>query len=192
MPPAPLALGSLLQRFLRPPAHVQVANVDDATWRLVIGAGLVKRAIPMRLREGVLTVRVASSAWAQQLSMLRDELRAKLGQHGYKINDIRFSVGPVLPTRRLLGAPIFVPCLRPEVLPPSLEMAIAHVPDPALRLTLARAASANLAWQRSFVVAPPMHSPLPGLLPPEAMRPELTRPPPTRPEAPRRDGPSRR
>ena len=93
----------------------------------------------------------------------------------------------VLPTRRLMGSPIFVPYLRLDVLPHALEMAIARVPDPALRLTLARAASANLAWQRSTVVSPPMQSPLPGLMPPDRMLPEAMRS-----DAARRDGPSRR
>lgn len=171
MTSAPISLGSLLQGMLRPPAHLKPSNIDDATWRRVVGAGVVKRAMPLRLREGVLTVRVASSAWAQQLSMLREELCQRLSQSGYKIHDIRFSVGPVIPPRRLVGSSIFVPYLKPVPLPPALERVISLVPDPALRLTLARAASANLAWQRSVVVAPPLRSPLPGLLPPSIERP---------------------
>jgi len=156
----------LLGSFIKLPPHIRAANIDDATWKKVIGEGVVRRAIPLRLREGVLTVRVASSAWVQQLSMLRDELKQRLGTHGYKVTDIRFSVGPVLPPRRLIGAPIFVPYLKPVTLPPSLEYALSQVPDVALRMTLARAAAANLAWQRSTFVTPPLQSPMPGLLPP--------------------------
>ncbi len=171
MASAPTSLGSLLLGFLKPPPGVRPASIDDATWRRVVGPGVVRRAMPQRLREGVLTVRVATSAWAQQLSMLREDLCRKLTEHGYKVNDIRFSVGPVLAPRRLVGSSIFVPYRRPVPLPPSLEHVIAQVPDPSLRLALARAAAANLAWQRSTVVEQPLRSTLPGLLPPSVGRP---------------------
>lgn len=168
---APISLGSLLSGLLRPPAYLRPSNIDDNTWRDVVGHGVVRRAMPVRLREGVLTVRVASSAWAQQLSMLREDLCRRLTERGYKVQDIRFSVGPVMPPRRLAGSSIFVPYLRPVPLPPPLERVIALVEDPALRMTLARAASANLAWQRSVTVEPPLRSPLPGLLPPTTGEP---------------------
>ncbi|MCS6901914.1 MAG: DUF721 domain-containing protein, partial [Polyangiaceae bacterium] len=118
MSSAPICLGSLLQGFLRPPAHLRPSNVDDATWRRVVGPGVVRCAMPLRLREEVLTVRVSSSAWAQQLSMMREILCERLKEAGYKVRDLRFNVGPVHPPRRLLGSSIFVPYLHPLPLPP--------------------------------------------------------------------------
>ena len=121
----PLApLGSLLNKLVRPPEHVRQANVDDVTWNEVVGPGVGRRARPVKLRQGVLTVRVATSSWAQQLSMLRDDLRRRLSERGYTINDVRFSVGPVQAPRRLAGAPVFIPYRRAVPLPPRLERAI--------------------------------------------------------------------
>lgn len=176
MATAPVLLGALLQNALQPPTHLKPSNIDDGTWRRVVGAGVVRRAMPLRLREGVLTVRVASSAWAQQLSMLREELCERLRQNGYKVREIRFSVGPVIPPRRLVGSSIFIPYRKPVPLPPALVQALAFVPDPALRATLTRAAEANLAWQRSVTVEPPLRSELPGLLPPDRVYPERSKP----------------
>ncbi|RYE94369.1 MAG: DUF721 domain-containing protein [Myxococcales bacterium] len=158
-------IGTLLQKLVRPPEHVRLANVDDVTWNEVVGPGVGRRARPVRLKQGVLTVRVATSSWAQQLSMLRDDLKVRLAQRGYAITDVRFSVGPVQAPRRLVGAPIFIPYRRAVPLPPVLERVIGLVPDSSLRLILARAASANLAWQRSIVIEHPIQGNLPGLLP---------------------------
>jgi hypothetical protein len=163
---APASLGALLQGFLKPPAYLRPSNIDDATWRRVVGPGVVRCAMPLRLRDEVLLVRVSSSAWAQQLSMMRELLCERLTEAGYKVRDLRFNVGPVHPPRRLLGSSIFVPYLRPLPLPPPLEDALLQVQDVSLRLAIARAASANLAWQRSVTVDPPLRSPLPGLVSP--------------------------
>lgn len=170
MASAPVALGALLKGYLRPPGPL-TTNIDETTWRQVVGPTVARRALPLKLQAGLLTVRVATSAWAQQLSMMREELCRLLRERDYKVNDIKFSVGLVQPPRRLIGGPIFVPYRHPVPLPRTLEHAIAQIPDPVLRLTLARAASANLAWQRSVEVTPQLESPIVGLIPPAARPP---------------------
>jgi hypothetical protein len=47
-------------------------------WEAAVGPRVAARAEPISLRHGVLIVAVASSAWLQELSFLRDELKTRL------------------------------------------------------------------------------------------------------------------
>lgn len=167
----PSLLESLLHKFLKPPPGLHAAGIDDATWREAVGPAIVRRAIPQRLQDGTLYVRVATSAWAQQLSMLQETLREKLAERGYTVHKIRFSVGPVAPPRRLLGGPPLLPPVRPDPLPSGLMYELAQVHDHELRDVLARAAAVNLAWQKAIRAPNPPRSNLPGLYPPWLARP---------------------
>jgi predicted nucleic acid-binding Zn ribbon protein len=47
-------------------------------WQNAVGAQIASRARPTAIRNGILTVVVASSPWLQQLNFLKSELRNKL------------------------------------------------------------------------------------------------------------------
>jgi hypothetical protein len=146
----PVSLGSIVDSLFRPPATFRRHTIDDASWRKAVGANNVRRAVPIRLQDGVLLVRVASSSWAQQLSMLKSLVAERLAANGYEVRDIRFSVGVVQPPRRLLGIHVHISHRAPLPLPPLLSEQINQVPDPELREVIRRAAAINLTWQQAI------------------------------------------
>lgn len=114
---------------------------------MVVGLRIADRAHPITLERGVLLVRVTTSVWANELQMLAPELVARLRVRGYAVDQLRFRVGPLdmpdrPPERRTTRK---VP--PPVPLGADLKASIAEVADPDLRAVIARAASANLAWQ---------------------------------------------
>ena len=114
---------------------------------MVVGLRVADRAHPVTLERGVLLVKVTTSVWANELQMLAPELVARLRVRGFAVDKLRFRVGPLdmpdrPPERRVTRK---VP--PPVVLSAELKASIAQVSDPDLRAVIARAASANLAWQ---------------------------------------------
>ncbi|MBI4952708.1 MAG: DUF721 domain-containing protein [Myxococcales bacterium] len=132
-------LGGLKE--LRVPAHVDRA-LPLGEWEAAVGPRIAARARPVRIERGVLHVRTATSAWAAELSMLAEDIVAKLAARGIAVRGLRFSVGAlgdVRPAQRHHAA-------RPPVrLPPGVAAAVAEVEDPELRRALAHAASRSLA-----------------------------------------------
>lgn len=67
----------------------------DASWREAAGDTAFKHSRPASLRKGVVTVRVDSSTWMQELSMkkraLLKGLKRSLGKD--RITDIHFRIG---------------------------------------------------------------------------------------------------
>ncbi|MGH7856252.1 MAG: DUF721 domain-containing protein, partial [Candidatus Binatia bacterium] len=49
-------------------------------WEEVVGEILAARAEPIRIEDGKLVVRVANSAWMQELQFLKEEIRARLNE----------------------------------------------------------------------------------------------------------------
>ena len=69
----------------------QVA-IDRDTWRRLLGDRVAKRTEPGSLVGGVLTIHVASAPWAQELSLLTNELLERLKPLRLTINSLRFRV----------------------------------------------------------------------------------------------------
>jgi Dna[CI] antecedent, DciA len=69
--------------------------IPYGAWKEAVGAKIASRAAPLSLQSGTLTVRVTTSAWAQELSLLESDLRARLSEHGYLVERFRFQVGSV-------------------------------------------------------------------------------------------------
>jgi hypothetical protein len=150
----PEALDAILARAgesrfarVRPP-------VPSNLWREAVGARIAEHARPVWLQGGTLVLRVASSVWAHELSFLAEEVLARLRRLGVDARTIRFRVGSVpapahAPERRIARR---VPT--GTAIPPELSRVLERVDDPPLRVAIARAASANLAWQ-SAVQTPP-------------------------------------
>ena len=132
--------------------------IPPALWRDAVGARIAERAFPISLEEGTLLLRVPTSVWANELSLLSGDVCARLKERGVVARELRFRVGAVPPVerppeRRIARA---VPVVR-EV-PEELARVLATVTDPDLRHAIESAAAANLAWQT--VVRPAPQAPL--------------------------------
>jgi hypothetical protein len=150
----PESLGAILDRAgenrfarIRPPIARRV-------WYEAVGARIAERAQPISLTTGVLLLRVATSVWAHELSLLSDVLCLRLRERGIHVRELRFHVGAIAaldrpPERRRARV---VPVA--QTIPPALARFVAEINDPPLREAIARAAATNLAWQ-SVVRAPP-------------------------------------
>ncbi len=133
---------------------IPLAAVTSA-WPDAVGAAVARKAWPLRLaRDGTLHVAAESSTWANELSLLQDEilaaLRARLGDASPA--SVRFAVGPIPESEALpeaaadrAGEPLEVP---PEV-SREAAAAAAEIADPELRELVARAARASLLKARS-------------------------------------------
>jgi hypothetical protein len=142
-------IGLVLQRDagLRVPASVETSPVAFRDWEAAVGSRIAARARPVRLERGVLTVRTATSTWAQELALLSDPILAQLRARGVAVDTLRFRVGhveaPERPPQRdeVRTAPPEVP------LAPDLSARLAAIADPELRDAIAHAAAKNLGWQ---------------------------------------------
>lgn len=140
---APSPLGSLLEDARDATAHASGLAVDRENWRRAVGVRIASRAEPGRLRGSVLTVYVASAAWAQELSFLTNDILERVNKLGVPAKSLRFLVRPELSHKALTRkAP---PPQRRAPLPEELRQTLETVDDPELRDTIATAASLSLA-----------------------------------------------
>jgi hypothetical protein len=135
----PSTVGALLHASgkLRP----RNDRIDRDRWRSLLGERIGERTRPGTVRDGCLTVYVASAVWAQELTFLSPVIIERLTAGGFSVKELRFRVGDV-------GEPM---AKRPEVtkreappraeLPTALTERLAQVDDPALRAAIAEAAS---------------------------------------------------
>lgn len=118
-------------------------RIDAELWRRVVGPRISDRTRPGRLERGTLLVRVASAVWAQELSLLSDDIIGRLRASGLAVDALRFRVERLEPRPRV-AAPA-APAPPPEPLPADLERRLAEVDDPELRAAIAQAAGYSLA-----------------------------------------------
>ncbi len=135
----PSTVGSLLHASgkLRPKSN----RIDRDRWRSLLGERIGERTRPGEVRNGCLTVYVASAVWAQELTFLTPTIIERLAGDGLRVNELKFRVGDV-------GEPL---AKRTEVprreappkaeLPKGLTERLANVEDPALRAAIAEAAA---------------------------------------------------
>lgn len=90
----------MLDRYLAAcdPALALEARVRSA-WPGVAGETVARRARPLRIEGTTLWIEVASHAWAQELSFLREDLMARLCERVGEgaITEIRFQVAAAFP-----------------------------------------------------------------------------------------------
>lgn len=120
------------------------AHISLEQWQRAVGERLAVKTYPERIADGVLTVRVPSSTWAQELSLLSEVVLQRLVAAGHRVTRLRFhvSAGPVRPE-----APVTI--VRRAPLPSGLADSIARVDDPELRGALTEAAAYSLARKPS-------------------------------------------
>jgi hypothetical protein len=120
--------------------NARSANISIADWRRAVGERLAQKTHPERVSDGVLTVRVPSSTWAQELSLLSEVVLERLSAAGHRLQKLRFNVAGGRPV-----APTPVTVVRRADLPPALLESLARLDDPALCQVIAEAASWSLA-----------------------------------------------
>lgn len=135
--------GSAILRHLDPKLGHVVGVFHD-----VVGPRLARHATATLLRDGTLTVRCTSAAWAQTVTMMDQDLVRRLNE----------ALGAELVTRiyARAGAPSAAPQAEVEAPEPNpivpldparereLEQLVAQIPDPALRARVLAAARATL------------------------------------------------
>ena len=146
---APLSLGQVLvgaQQFV---AQQTGAFMTQDQWRAVVGERIAQNTRVGRLRDGVLQIKVSSSAWCSELSFLKADLLARLTRAGREVQDLRFQVseGARKPRRkasRFASQPLVE---APLELPLELQARLEKVEDSNLRAAIAEAALHSLRHQ---------------------------------------------
>jgi predicted nucleic acid-binding Zn ribbon protein len=121
------------------------AHITVAEWRRAVGERLAQKTHPERVSDGVLTVRVPSSTWAQELSLLSEVVLGRLGSAGHRIQKLRFHVAG---SKAPIEAKVTV--VRRAALPAALAESLARIDDPELRDAIAEAASLSLARKSPY------------------------------------------
>jgi hypothetical protein len=123
-----------------PILSARFAHIGLADWKRAVGERLAQKTYPERMQDGLLTVRVPSSTWAQELSLLSEVVLERLRAAGHRVQKLRFHVAA---GKSPLEPPVTV--VRRAELPGSLAASLARVEDPELRAAIAEAASLSLA-----------------------------------------------
>lgn len=146
----PTSLATLVRAVYPGRADQELASLHAFRWWFrAVPPRVYERALPVKLRSGVLTIHTANSTWASELSFLKPSLLASVQRHaqGAQIRDLRFKVGP-MPTLDRPGRERHAPEVPPlplSELPSTLARALASVRDDALRERIQTAASSALA-----------------------------------------------
>ena len=139
-------LGDVLASVLKDrglTAGLTLSGLQTA-WDEAVGPSIAAHARPEALKGGTLTIIVDSSAWMNQLSMMRldiiEKVRKAAGGGVEAVMDIRFRLGqPVAPVP-VRKEPPFVPkkrALGPED-KAEVEDAVGAIPDPDLKGSVRR------------------------------------------------------
>ncbi len=135
---SPVTVGDVLAKSARLSRPGQLSWWQ---WHDIVGHRVAVRSQPVSLERGTLLVRVQSSLWAQELSLLHPMIQEALLRRGIDVQRIRFTVGKLdLPETR--------PALQrreARPLPADLRERLEKIEDPELRQAIAEAASLTLS-----------------------------------------------
>jgi len=120
------------------------AVMSHEEWRRIVGAKVAGRSRVGGLSRGTLTIKVASSAWSNELSFLRADIIERLALAGYEVSALRFRVDPNPFQEKAAPARRFGPPVQSQDLPPELEQRLSRIEDPNLRAAIREAASWSL------------------------------------------------
>lgn len=115
-------------------------------WTAIVGEKIARRTRVGPLKAGCLTVKVASSAWSQELSFLKEQLIQKLNRAGHDVREMKLYVSR-LDSPEAPSAQKTVGRARPVTspLPPELLRRLEKVEDENLRAAISEAARHSLA-----------------------------------------------
>lgn len=118
-----------------------------AQWRDAVGPRIADKARPIALERDVLVVKVTTSVWANELSLLSADVVAKLTERGFAVKSLRFRVGPLDVVEGIAQRREYRQVPPPAELGPELVQSLATIEDEELRNAIASAASRVLAYQ---------------------------------------------
>ena len=142
----PAALGALLVSSREAAARYAGTAIDREQWRRVVGERIAARTEPGAKRGRELTVHVASASWAQELSLLVNEIVVRLKAVGVHVDTVRFRVKEIAPPQRESAA--LKPTYRKATLPATLSAQLDGIDDPELRDAIGEAAALWLALEK--------------------------------------------
>lgn len=150
----PLAIGQVLisaEQFAR---RESGAFMTQDEWRAIVGDRIARNTRLGRLRSGVLTVKVSSSAWCSELSFLKADLLQRIARAGRDVTDLTFRVDRDAPSASSTPRPFAKK--RPEPtspvaveLPAELRARLAQIEDPNLRAAITEAARWSFREKKS-------------------------------------------
>ena len=143
----PAALGSLLASSREAAARYAGTAIDREQWRQIVGERIAARTEPGAKRGRELMVHVASAGWAQELSLLVNEIVVRLKAAGIHVDTVRFRVKEVAVQPRDSAAR--KPTYRKAILPGALTDQLERIEDPELREAISEAAALWLALDES-------------------------------------------
>jgi Dna[CI] antecedent DciA-like protein len=139
----PASLGSLLATSRDAAARHAGTAIDREQWRRIVGERIAARTEPGPKRGRELTVYAASASWAQELSLLVNEIVVRIKAAGFGVDNVRFAVREI--KARTRDAPAPKPTVRKAALPSALNQQLNRIADTELRDAIAEAASLWLA-----------------------------------------------
>jgi hypothetical protein len=128
--------------------------LDAHTWQRAIGDRIAARSQPEQLRDGVLTLRVASSVWAQELSLLSSTIIEHLAPLGFAVRSIRCRVGSLDAGSKPKPFPRKPVAVVPIELPAELAQQLDQMKDDDLKATIETAARAQLQLRAQRLARP--------------------------------------
>ncbi|HTA94159.1 MAG TPA: DUF721 domain-containing protein [Polyangiaceae bacterium] len=153
----PASLGNLLATSREAAARLAGTAIDREQWRRVVGERIAARTEPGPKRGRELTVFVASASWAQELSLLVNEIVVRLKAAHVHVDTVRFRVREIAPPLRDPAAP--KRASRKAPLPVKLQERLATIDDEELRDAIGEAASLWLAREEPIGAASPTSGP---------------------------------
>lgn len=132
-------LGELLDGARVVSAERGKVAIDRDTWRRLLGDRVARRTEPGGLSGGVLTIYVASAPWAQELSLLTNELLERLKPTKLRIVSVRFRVRQQIQSAAAAAQARRRSAARAPM-PNDLKQRVDAVEDPELRQLIADAA----------------------------------------------------
>jgi hypothetical protein len=170
----PAALGSLLASSREAAARYAGTAIDREQWRQIVGERIAARTEPGAKRGRELTVHVASASWAQELSLLVNEIVARLKAAGVHVDTVRFRVKEIAaPTRDPAARK---PVYRKAALPGALNDQLERIDDVELRAAISEAAALWLALDEAPSKARSTRRPPAPSAPPPPPSPTSARP----------------
>jgi hypothetical protein len=127
----PASLGTLLATSREAAARLAGTAIDREQWRRVVGERIAARTEPGPKRGRELTVFVASASWAQELSLLVNEIVLRLKAARVYVDTVRFRVREIAPPLRDPAAP--KRASRKAALPTGLLVQLERIADRELR-----------------------------------------------------------
>jgi len=147
-------LGAGIERELArsgSPEAVPLARIT-AAWPSSVGPAIARHAWPLRLaRDGTLHVATASATWANELTLLADDVLTRLRE---AVGDdapakLRCAAGPIPEPPPAPGEPPPGPLDVPADVASTASSVASAIDDPELRALVARAARASLGRRAS-------------------------------------------